>query len=287
MAKCPKCGLDFSVAVRKCPNCQTLISPRKKETFLELPKLKVNDKEVEVKLDDNKLNRERKEIKIKQIPLKVKKVSSFKVKKDSKNEFVTKNNKQKRSLKFEKEKINFGFESTLKIVLVSILLIINLVLIVNIVVEVDGSKPVTLASISEESVKQIATDVSLVGSWISQNEGLFMFQDDYKFYWYDSYQVQDDNYYGGSYTFKSGSDALAEMGYSEEEFMKEFGDNVNLNNVYSIQLLPELSYKNRKDNTLVDLNENEAWWMLFIIDSDTSAIGYNKTLDLRYSFKKD
>lgn len=286
MAKCPKCGLDFSVAVRKCPNCQTLISPRKKETFLELPKLKVNDKDVEVLLDENKLNRERKEIKVKQIPLKVKKVSPFK--RDNKDDFVAKSkSKQKNSLKLEKEKFNFGFESTLKIVLVSILLIINLVLIVNIVVEVDGSKPVTLASIPEETVKQIATDVSLVGSWITQNEGLFMFQDDYKFYWYDSYQVQDDNYYGGSYNFKSGLDALAEMGYSEEEFIKEFGDNVNLNNVYSIQMLPEISYKNRKDNTLVDLNENESWWMLFIIDSDTSAIGYNKTLDLRYIFKKD
>ncbi len=288
MAKCPKCGLDFSVAVRKCPNCQTIISPRKKDVSIELPKLKgridkVKNSEIEKKEVIEKSKK--KEIKVKPIPLKVKKVSYFHNKK-SKVVKVKDYEFNLKEAKIKQSKVSLEFKSTFKIVLVSILLILNCLLIFKIVIQVDNTKPSYLDVNSESSIKAITEDVSLFGTWVTQNGGLFLFQDDYKFYWYDNYQVLDNNYYGGSYSFRNSNDVLDEIGYSEEELKKELGENIDLNNVYSIQLIPTISYKNNKDNTLVDLRENESWWMLFVITSDDTAVGYNKTLDLRYSFKK-
>lgn len=264
MAKCPKCGLDYKVNVRKCPNCRTVMSPIKKD--IDLPKLK-ND----VKLGEEKSV---KEVKVKQIPLKVKRVKSFK-------------NEDRRSSSLVREK-KFSFMSSLKIVFVSLLLLLNVLLIINIVIQVDGAAPSTLEKNYEDSIKKIDTEISLNGSWITQNSGKFLFQDDNKFYWYDNYQVLDDNYYGGSFTYKQGEEALSDMGITYYELCSELEvEDIKIDNIYSIELVPILAIRNRQDATISNLKKDEKWWMLFIITEDRYAVAYNKTLDLRYSLKKD
>lgn len=266
MAKCPKCGLDFSVAVRKCPNCHTVIASKKTD-IMELPKLKKEKTVVEVNNDDSQ-----KEIVVMPIPLKVKKVE----------EHYNEENTQK-----EKVSFSFRLKSTIKAVVVLLLLVLNVYLIFTIVLQVDGSNPSIMTMFNEPVAMEMnSNSLSLSGHWMTQNDGMFAFQDNGNFYWYDNYQVRDDNYFGGIYTYKNGLEAIEEMGYSEEEFYKNFDEEIDLDNVYSLVLEPIFSYKNRKDNTVNDLNEDEVWWYLLIVNDDDTAYGYNKTLDLRYSLRR-
>ena len=127
---------------------------------------------------------------------------------------------------------------------------------------------------------------SLIGSWQSSNNGLFIFSEDNTFLWYNSYQNLNDNYYKGKYNYKTGTDALTEMGFTTDEFKKEYGQDIKLENIYSINLMPTIVLKNKIDTTNKELNENETWWYLLIIRNDNTANGYNKTLDLKYNLIK-
>ena len=73
------------------------------------------------------------------------------------------------------------------------------------------------------------------------------------------------------------------MGYTEEEFKKTFGENLDINNAYSLNLLPSLVYKGYQDTTTRDLKDNETWWFILIKKDANTAIAYNKTLDQRYN----
>lgn len=64
-------------------------------------------------------------------------------------------------------------------------------------------------------------------SWISADDGSqWVFGEDQSFYWYQTKDVTDDNYYGGTYECHAGRDGmdyltgeLASYGVSEEEMM--------------------------------------------------------------------
>ena len=47
-------------------------------------------------------------------------------------------------------------------------------------------------------------------------------------------QNLNDNYYKGKYNYKTGTDALTEMGFTTDEFKKEYGQDIKLENIYSI-----------------------------------------------------
>lgn len=171
--------------------------------------------------------------------------------------------------------------NTLIIFFIIALILINLVLLDN---YLSSKKTSTIPEKTAEEQQYI--ELSELGSWTDQNNNLFIFAKDDNFYWYDSYLKQNDNYYKGTYDYKKGLEALAEMGYSEEEFHQTFGDDLSLDNVYSINLFPSLLIKNQQDITSTKLKDNESWWYLLIIKDNDSAIAYNKTLDLRYNLTK-
>lgn len=127
---------------------------------------------------------------------------------------------------------------------------------------------------------------NIIGSWQSATNGLFIFNKDNTFYWYNSHNNLEDNYYKGNYNYKVGLEALNEMGFTEEEFKKEYGSEIKIQNVYSLNLHPTLVQKNKIDVTTVEIDENKSWWYILIIKDDYTANGFNKTLDIKYNLIK-
>lgn len=270
MATCPNCGNEVPKKNKKCPKCKNIIPKELKDNIDKFPSIINNPKKItkEEILDEKKLD-------LKPIPLKVKPVKSVKKKKKVKKT-TSKNNSSHLKNNIDKLKI----KSTLKIIAVILLFIINIILIYNIVSTTDNTK-------KNNEKNNIPTKIlksnSVIGTWKTSNDGLFVFDDNSTFYWYDSYKNLSNNYYGGTYNYKKGVEALEEMGYTLEEFKNTFGENINLDHVYSMNILPTISYKGGIDISTRDLKENESWWFILIIKNDKTALGYNKTLDIRYN----
>ena len=202
------------------------------------------------------------------IPLKVKKPVSHK--------------KPKIELPVLKEdKTSLQVLSTVKVICVLVLLAVSMNLIINIVLEIDKNK--TVEVVEDNKPKEDTSNI--LGSWITDNNSLFVFEKDGNFYWYDYYEEKNNNYYNGTFTYKTGLDALEEMGYTEEDLALSFDEDVKLENVYSIIIKPTTVIKGRKDVTNKEISENETWWFLIIKKEDGTALGYNKTLDIRYNLK--
>ncbi len=183
------------------------------------------------------------------------------------------------------KKQNIKVSSTIKAILVTIILIINFTLIIHISHEIDESNK-RLPTVTSVIKEKIPASTNVLGSWQTSLEGLFSFQDDYTFYWYDSYKYPNDNYYGGTYTYKQGLEALEEMGYNEEEFNTTFKEGYSVDKVYSLKLKPTVFVQGGQDLSSKSIKENELWWYILIIRNDNTAIAYNQTLDLRYSLKR-
>lgn len=266
MVTCSNCGKEISTKNKKCPFCHHKLP---KDSIAPLPSV-INNPE---KITETEPLAEKK-LKIKTIPLQVKPIKSPKSPKKEKE------TKRKSQANLETIK----YKSTIKIILVIILLFLNIFLIVNIVNK-NGNNPVKIEERTPNQPNKTTTDV--LGTWKTASDGLFVFSDDYNFYWYASYKEQDNNYYAGSYNYKSGKDALEEMGYTEEEFKNTFGEDIELTDVYSMNLIPTIAYKGHQDTSTKDLKENESWWFILIVKKDNTAIAYNKTLDLRYDLTKN
>ena len=204
------------------------------------------------------------DIKLKPIPLKVKPVKE--VKDLKKGSFKTKS--------------NLSYSNTLTIFLIVALVLINALLLLNLINQFSVEKPST----NTDDSKVIIPD-SRLGNWLAEDNNLFIFADDNNFFWYDSSLNLKDNYYTGTYNYKNGLAALEEMGYTEEEFYQTFGNDLKLENVYSLNLFPTSLHKNSLDLSS-SLATKETWWFLLIIKNEKTALGYNKTLDLRYTFTR-
>lgn len=208
---------------------------------------------------------------VNQIPLKIKPVKSPKKIKDTNSVL-------------DKKSIKLKIYSTIKIIVVLLLLIINTYLIVTIAIKIDDNNKVSFRN-PKETTKQLLSP-SKIGNWKTSNNGLFIFGDDNNFYWYDNYEHLTSNYYLGTYSYKNGYEALEEIGYTEDEFFKNFGNNTKINNAYSINMKPLYSYHGGIDTTSSNITEKETWWFIMIIKDDGTALAYNKTLDLHYTLNK-
>ena len=153
----------------------------------------------------------------------------------------------------------------------------SIILIINIVNEVKD-KPIS-STVEIDTSKEMF----ITGSYKTTNDSLFTFNEDSTFYWFDNYNELDNNYYTGTYTYLRGQEAINEMGYTEEEIPIMFGENIDKNNIYSIQLYPTKVLKNNRDVTKRELKDNTVWWYILVLKDDKNAIGYNKTIDARYS----
>lgn len=276
--KCPKCNLKISKSAKKCPFCETKIA-NLKERIDELPKIITNPR----KVTKEEALEKTKKIKIKPIPLEVKKIKKVK----EKDEYSPTIEIPKLKIVAEAEKKQekkFVFFSNIKVIAVIVILILNLAFITKAVLDSEKNNP----NKQELNVPNLTISPSNeIGIYRSSTNGLFIFQDNKTFYWFDSYLNQKDNYYAGTYNYKKGKDALAEMGYSEEEFYLVFGSNTKIDNLYSMNLIPSFVQKAGENVTSRELKENESWWYILVIKEDGNAIAYNKTLDLRYNLAKN
>ncbi len=265
MKHCLKCNKEIELNLKKCPYCGSKQPKEPKDNIEKMPEIIQTPNKI---LDTESLENT-KEIKIKKIPLKVKSVTHHK------------------EIKHQKETKRITSDtliSSFKLLIVIFLLIINFLLIIQVV---DNEKKTASPSIKESNNIATKIEATVLGAWRSTNNGLFAFNDDKTFYWYDYYGDLTNNYYSGTYNYKKGIDALTEMGYTEEEFITTFGNDVKIENVYSINMIPNYVYKSNKDVTKEELGENESWWYILIIKEDSTAISYNKTLDLRYNLVKN
>lgn len=260
MRSCPNCNHSISKKTNKCPKCGISLSKKNKDELAEQPDIIKTPNRITSTESLESTN----ELKIKPIPLKVKPIKS------------PKSNKTKKSL-FEIKLL-----STIKIVLVLLLFLINTVLIIKVISDKEETPPIV-----DKPTAAKHTSTNSLGSWRSSNNGLFSFEDNNNFFWYEYYDDLKNNYYSGTYNYKKGYEALEEMGYTEEEFNVTFGKDFKIENVYSINLLPTYSFKAGLNMTKEDLSDNEVWWYILMIRNDGTAIAYNKTLDLRYNLVKN
>lgn len=259
MRRCSKCNRIISNNSKKCSKCGTSLSKEDKKSLEEQDIIKTPNKITSTESLENTI-----ELKLKPIPLKVKPIKSPNSKKNKKSIFEMK------------------LLSTIKIVLVLLLFLINTVLIYKVISNKEENQPIV-----DKPTTAKHNITNSIGRWRSSNNGLFSFEDDNKFFWYEYYDDLKNNYYSGTYNFKKGPDALEEMGYTEEEFNVTFGQDIKIENVYSMNLLPTYSFKAGVNMTEEDLSDNEAWWYILMIRNDGTAIAYNKTLDLRYNLVKN
>ena len=304
---CPKCGTIINPKDTHCPKCHTQIIsddvevldfPVLKKESPEQPKiekeksidktkkvLKKSSLPKKVKTESKKeKNISKKEIvkidqdanvTLKPIPLKVKKTNRVSQTKNKEiEEFI--NHKYSKLNKYYKDEDKLlNISSILKIFIVILLLVITVTIIFSTAIETTKKPQVTV-------VNEVKKSGDLLGKWQTNNYTMFTFNEDSSFYWYKSAKDLKNNYYGGTYTYKKGDEALVEMGYDEEEFTKTFGQEVNKDNIYSIEMQPTISYENGQ-NTTDSLSSKTKWWFILIIKQDGTAMAYNKTLDIRYN----
>jgi len=191
---------------------------------------------------------------------------------------IVKNNTSKKSIEDNKKQKIY---TTIEIVIVLSLLIINIILIIDIVRKSNNK------IILENEVKIEYNDISNIGEWITNNNELFVFKDDNTFYWYNDSNNAKDNFYRGTLTYVKGLEALEEMGYTEEDFNDYLGDDVIVNNVYSIHLTPLYNFRDSKNVTEDTIKDTDVWWFILVIKNDGTAQGYNETLDIQYILRKN
>ncbi len=160
--------------------------------------------------------------------------------------------------------------------IVVLLLLITSYTIINKIID-SNKKPVVVADNSNKKKK-----MSLNKKWITADGAMFYFAEDETFYWYEESTDTKDNYYEGTYAYKQGKEALKEMGYNENEFIKIYGDKILEDNIYSLELSPSTAYIEGKDQTSTFIPKDTKWWFILIIKNEGGAIAYNKTLDIRY-----
>ena len=246
---------------------------------LDLPKLKDEEifEDIYKEIDDITKN------KTKEQPIKEPVIEEKKEK--TTEELIEYNDKEYKPIplkvKNKKEKVDSEsitkLQNTIFIIVSFILLVASIILIVNIVNTLED-KPV-----SQTVEIDTSKEMFITGSYKTTNDSLFTFNEDSTFYWFDNYNDLDNNYYSGTYTYLRGLDALNEMGYIEEDIPKIFGENIDINNIYSIQIHPTKVLKNNRDVTKRELKDNTIWWYILVLKDDKNAIGYNKTIDARYS----
>lgn len=189
--------------------------------------------------------------------------------------------KVKKKTPNKKETKQYQNESVFLIVLSTLLLLVT-VFLIAIVLHNDSDH-----NIFEKKTQEVVLDKSkpLYNKWLTDNNSLIIFGSDLKFAWYDDKEELENNYYLGTYKYKTNTEAITEMGYSIEEFKLNFPKINNLDNVYSITINPTYLYRNHLNVTNTQLQKNETWWFILMIDDDNNVLAYNKTLDQRYTLR--
>lgn len=165
--------------------------------------------------------------------------------------------------------------SSLKVLLLIILLICIITLLINITKE-------QKKTIEEKSnINTLENNQGLYSIWQTSNGYTFTFENNNIFHIYESGLYVHNNYYEGSFDYNEGSEAISEMGYTDEEFKNDYNLESYLN-LYSIHMVPTKYMKNNNNIISRKIEKGEKWWFILIIIDNNKAIAYNKTLDIRY-----
>ncbi len=279
MNYCPNCGTILKEHEDTCPNCGTKIIVKEKEVIVEPPKEEPPKKKEpprKKKITQKRTKYKNQNVSVKAIPLTVKKAEKHNSADKEIDEYLT-NNREDVDKYYKKDELAFNISSIIKIIAVLVLFALTVFIIFKITI--DNTKKPIYTGTAEEVV-----NTSIYNHWLSSSGGEFVFNDDDTFYWYKG--VGDlDNYYYGLYSFVTGQSALEEMGYTEEDFKQNFGENIELENIYSIEITPKKAVISGQDVTATTIKQNTTWWYILIINKDGTAISYNKTLDTRYELK--
>lgn len=114
-----------------------------------------------------------------------------------------------------------------------------------------------------------------IGCYLTDQDELFIFLDNNDFYWFNSYSNLNKDYYQGTYNYKKGQNALEELGYSEEELKKEYGD---FEDIYSFNIFSTTSSYPSKD-----IYPNDTWWFIIFKQHNNKVIAINRTLEVKYN----
>ncbi len=280
MNYCPNCGTILKEHEDTCPNCGTKIIIQEKEEIVETPqneKPKKKEPPRKKKVTQKRTKYKSQSISVKEIPLTVKKTEKHSSADKDIKEYLP-SNREDMDKYYKKDELVFNISSIVKVI--AVLLLFALTVFVIFKITIDNSKK----SLDNPPAKEVVFNASIYNHWESSSGGEFVFNEDESFYWYRS--IGDlNNYYYGTFSFITGPSALEEMGYTEEEFKSNFGEDIAIENVYSIEIVPKKSIREGKDNTSKTIKANTTWWYILIIRDDGTAISYNKTLDTRYELK--
>lgn len=227
----------------------------------------VKDKKKKKELEEIKKNIEH-DI---QVPLLVKKS-----KKNTKKMSFTNTDVKEEIEKQEKLK-DSKLTNAILICIVVFLLLITSYVIVSRIVESNTSS----IMVSKTKEKKLKKD-TIIKKWVTLDNNMYYFTSDDTFYWYDDSTNTKDNYYSGNFTYKVGKEALKEMGYEEDDFLKIFGEKIEKDRVFSLKLSPTEAFIEGKDQSEKFIPGKTEWWVIIVIKKDGSAILYNKTLDKKY-----
>ena len=282
MNYCPNCGTILKDGEDTCPNCNTKIvivnEPKKEEVKEVVKKTKQKEKKPPRKkqVTQKRTKYKTQTVTVKEIPLTVKKASKHDSADKDLKEYLM-NNREDVDKYYKKDEFVFNISSIIKIIAVILLFILTVYVIFQTAID-NSKKP----EVQETKVNNSGVDI--FNDWVSSNGAEFIFNKDKTMYWYKS-SGDEKNYYFGNFTYRTGNDAISDMGYNEEEFKNLFGSDIRLEDVYSIEIIPTKAIINGKDVTSSTIKANTTWWYILIIKPDGSAMSYNKTLDARYELQ--
>ena len=119
---------------------------------------------------------------------------------------------------------------------------------------------------------------SLNGTWLEESGSLFIFKDNY-FYWYKDYNNLNDNYYKGKIDYKT----IDKYNYSDYYIKKNYG-NIDKKSLYIIKLYPSILVKDgysKKIDSSYGLS-----FELLLNDNKYEADMYNKNFQTIYKIIK-
>lgn len=165
-----------------------------------------------------------------------------------------------------------------KMILFLFIFIIIIIIGINIIFKASYSKKnINLAT----AINNHFSSSDNIGCFLTDKEELFLFLDNNDFYWFKSYNNLNEDYYIGTYNYKNGDGALEELGYTKEEFKEEFGENIDITEVYSFNIFPTIS-----NNSSENIYPSDNWWFLIVKQDNYNAMAFNRTLGVRYNLTK-
>ncbi len=153
-----------------------------------------------------------------------------------------------------------------------IIIIIILIALISVVVAVVVlSKPDDTDNKKDsETTETEQKKLKIYGDWKTQSydaETYWVFKDN-EFWWYQSYNNLNDNYWYGKTTIETGRQGIKNVGLNEnaiETILENSQGRVTEDDIYTLTLTPEKIISNGIDKSSTNIPENSKWHYVWII----------------------